>query len=206
MNNLRVDVILESEQRSASPVNIKFVAKLVGFTLLALIAIGVSYFIWSCVSDASTLERDKIEATRLGQEAARVQAEQNKFDEYKAISNELAGIRESRIPWREHLAHFQAMVPSNIQIESFAAKSTVVELSGRGKPPSRVFTLSLTGRAEGDKVANIVESFVQELRRGSGFGSLVESVPDKDVVVKVDPEDKRIRTFSIKIIYKPRSL
>jgi len=201
VNNLRVDVILESEQRSTSPVDIKTVARIAVGSLLALLVIGILYSVWG----AKSAQRRKIdfetEWAARSKLAARIRQDTNDLYQYTDIHNEVAGWEKSRILWHQHLADFQALVPPNIQITSFLVDEQVPVA---GKVATRNFTLNLQGRAEGENPRSIVDGFLAALRHGAGFSNMVESAS----VVKIDtvPGDERPhRVFTISVKYRPRS-
>lgn len=201
MNSLRVDVILETELRSASPVDVKFIAKTVGGLLLALLAGGVVYYVWGARTAERRLADIKGEWETTSRVEQRVRQDKNDLRLLTEIVAEIEGWKNSRILWHQHLADFQALVPPNIQITSFQLEEQVPMM---GKNAARVFSLNLQGRAEGDNPRRTVDGFLDALRHGSGFSNLVE----KANVVMFDtvPGAKmNLRVFTISIKYKPRS-
>lgn len=201
MNDLRVDVILESEQRSTSPVDIKTVAKIVAASLLALLVAGIGYSIWGAKSAQRRKNDIESEWTVRSRLAARIRQDTSDLHLYTDIRSEIEGWEKARILWHRHLADFQALVPKSIQITSFVVDE---QIPVAGKGATRNFTLNLQGRAEGDNPRSIVDGFLESLRRGAGFSNMVDSAS----VVKIDtvPGDERPhRIFTIAVKYRPRS-
>lgn len=201
MNSLRVDLILESERRSASPVSIKAVVKIVGGLVITLVVGGVLLYVLGAQSAKRQLSGIEQEWNQTSKTEARIRQDQKDLAWLSDVQAEIEGWKKARMLWHQHLADFQALVPPNIQITSFIVDE---QMPMSGNTSYRSFTLNLLGRAEGENPRATVDSFLTSLRRGAGFSNLVE----KAEVLKIDtvPLDKtNHRVFTIRVNYKARS-
>ena len=125
MKSLRVDVILESEQRSTSPVNLKFIGQIVGGLVLVLLIGGVSYYVLGARSVKQQLDALTEEWGKTSKVLDRVRQDQKDLRWLTDIYTEIDGWEKARVLWHQHLADFQALVPPNIQITSFSADDQI---------------------------------------------------------------------------------
>ncbi|MEI6971442.1 MAG: hypothetical protein WCL44_07965 [bacterium] len=205
MNSLRVDIILESERRSASPVSLKAAAKIIGGLVLTLLVAGVLIYIINAQSAKRRRADIEQDWERTSKIEARIRGDQKDLDWLNDVHAEIEGWKQARMLWHQHLADFQALVPPNIQITSFQVDEQIPTTgTGARLTSMRAFTLNLQGRAEGDNPRGAVDGFLTALRQGAGFSNLVEEA--KVLKIDTNPLDKtNHRIFTILVKYKARS-
>lgn len=201
MNSLRVDVILESEQRSSSPVSIKSGLKIVGGLVIALFIGSVLFYVVRVKSAEKRLVDITAEWEMTGKVATRVKQEQQDLQGLTDIQNEIEGWTRARLLWHKHLADFQAIVPPTIQITSFQVdEQNPMAGAGKNAHATRVFSLNLQGRAEGENPGQTVDNFLSALRSGPGFSNLVTDVGIKVDTVPGDKTNHRVFTMNVKYV------
>jgi len=197
VKNLRVDLILETEMRSPSPISLKLAVRAVGFSLLAAIILGTLAFVLQ-------VRRIKNEKIRLQTEFVRLEPKQQKVKDFQKenggnqkLLDEIIGWNKARICWSQHMADFRAIVPENIQITSFRIDET-------NPGTTRAFQLALMGRAEGENPTGLVDSLLTALQKGAGFSNLVASVAVQSIAT-IPGDNKPHRLFTIDVRYVARS-
>jgi len=188
--NLRVDLILETEQRSASPVSLNFIIRVVAITLLSVLVL-----------------------VRLRQYENNLEMIKGKHDAYlslkanmvikRAVLAECQGWENSRIEWCKVMDAFQRLVPATIQLRDVKVErlnSTV------NKKPVRLFTINIKGKATTDNAANDVEKLRQDLLKAPEFAGRLKEVVIPQGSFKVDPAPaaaKTDRVFELVCRYNP---
>ena len=201
MNSLRVDVILESEQRSSSPVSVKFVLQIAGGLIIALLVMGVLFYVVRVKSAERKLIDLTAEWERTGKVATKAKQDQKDLQWLTDIQNEIESWTRARLLWHKHLEDFQAIVPSTIQITSFQVdEQNPMAGAGRNAHATRVFTLNLQGRAEGENPGKTVDNFLSALRTGPGFSNLVTEVDVKVDTIAGDRTNHRVFIMNVKYL------
>lgn len=200
--NLRVDLILPSEQRSASSLNprslIRIGSILIPCALLAWLAYGLA--VMALVRNQFNVleeqwlyvEPQKAEAIRLSQ----------LLNTNRKLNDELMGWKSAHINWHETLAVLPRRVPATMQIQSVSAGQV---LQVEANVLARVFTLRIHGRATGARADQDVDELRDGLRREQTLADVVQSVEvgqfAADTSKSAQPED---RVFRLDCVYKPR--
>jgi len=172
--NLRVDLILPSEQRSGSPVSPKSLlrmASVVGPALVVLLVFMGIIGMLKLKSEEKMLQ-SKWELTEPLREDAdkRLAALQRSI----RIHRELEGWKKARITWHEHVGGIMRVTPANIQLEALRVSQTL-QLENK-RIPSRVFALTLKGKALGAQAEASVQNLERQLVRAAPFAGLVAQV------------------------------
>jgi hypothetical protein len=200
--NLRVDLILPSEQRSASLFNPRVVVRLTGILipvgLLALLAYGVTHMMFvkgrlaAAEQQWRSAEPRKAQAIKLG----------DQFNANRAIRDELAGWRATHVDWHRQLASVQRRVPPNVQVTSLGIAQV---LQTTNNVLARVFTMRLQGKAVGAGADADVEALREGLRTDpvltNVHGRVEITMFAADTDRNAKPED---RVFQIDCRYAPR--
>jgi hypothetical protein len=200
--NLRVDLILPSEQRSASSLNLRSLIRigsiLVPCALLAWLAYGLA--VLALVKNQFNIleeqwlfvEPQKAEAIRLTQ----------LLNANRKLNDELMGWKSAHINWHESLAVLPRRVPPTMQIQSVSVGQVLQAEAGI---LARVFALRIQGRATGARADQDVDELRDGLRREHALAEVVQSVEvgqfAADTSRSAKPED---RVFRLDCIYKPR--
>ncbi len=199
--NLRVDLILDTEQRSASPINLKSIIRILCITipLIIVVIIGIAL----AKANQSRNELNTLETTHA--------LTKPKFDEAVAMSSslknyddlldELESWKNARIEWHKQLREVQKQLPLEMDIQL-----TELEVIGASKLidnryPARVFTLTLEGKGTGGGAENNIGRLMTVLQNGEAFAPLVESLEVK----RFDKGARRSdRVFTFTTTYEPR--
>jgi hypothetical protein len=173
--NYRVDLILESEQRSASLISKKMVVR----TLCIVIPLSIALMVTSVVtnlinlkSNTAQLEESWKSKDPLAQKAMSVR---NDLNAHLDMQNELAGWKAIHSQWAEELIALQAAIPEDIQLVSLTLNQTLAAAT----PPSRNFSLTLDGKSVGESLSEAlapVKSLATYLETSEFFKSKIKKV------------------------------
>jgi hypothetical protein len=199
---VRVDLILPSERRSASPVSLKSGARLLGIGLLTGAAVWVGASL-AGIADLrgrlrqaeekwAAVEPRQQEAIRLIKEAT----------ENITIYSELEKLGSSRLAWHSHLSLLAGLVPEEIQLLDLSAQQEF-QVQGSNSV-ARAFTLTLSGRSAARGADLAVEKLRGRLQQDPVVSPLLESIE----VPKFgeDARNPADRAFQMTCKYRPRSL
>lgn len=204
--NLRVDLILESEQRSGSVVNLKStmrIASIVGPIILLFIAGSVFTNARRLNTELNMLE-GQMEIAGPKQEAAAELKEDLATN--LGILNELEGWQKSHIDWNEQLLGLQREVPATIQLNVLRISQALQLIDNR--IPARVFTLVLKGKAVGKDAEHDVDYLQRRLLKAPAFSSVMEKVeipPGGFRAVIEKDGSKSDRIFQLDCMYQART-
>jgi len=203
--NLRVDLILETEKRSASVINAKSILRISYVVLpviLFLIIGSLVLSVWRLNSTLKTLEDTLAIDGPKKDKALKLRAD---LWANLAILEEVEGWNKSHLSFHEQLLGVQKEVPERIQLQNMTFSHTTGLTNNM---PARIFALSLSGKAVGDMAQSYVTQFEDRLKKGPAFTNTMESA--KVVLFKrpdnVTDENKSDRLFQIECKYKPRYL
>lgn len=201
--NLRVDLIMESEQRSANVLNVK---SLIRISILAVPAIIIGTILVSSINVMHTKIRLK-NLTDKWEIAEKRQAEARGMNNDKALRNniktEILGWKNTHIDWHTQLLALQRMASLNMQFTRLNI-SQKIELINK-KNPGRFFILDLKGIAVGADAETNVQSFIANIREMEVFSTEMD-----DVIINNFGESsekgasKHDREFSIQCVYKQK--
>lgn len=202
--NLRVDLILESEQRSASIFNLKsalrFVAVLIPsiIVLLFLVSFAGYLSLKSQVNDLKT--ENEIKQPKV----ARADALSVEVAKNESMSKELAGVRNSAIDWHKQFVELMKVVPPEMYFDSIRAAQAY---QTEGAATQRKFSLTLAGKSKGAQS----EDNVLRLKRSltvSDFFAKYMTPPEVPIFMQDEaPGSKKTdRIFRIECSYKPRTM
>lgn len=199
---MHVNLILDEEKRSASPVSIALIAKLAGIVFLVLVAIwGVTFYMsYRSLQNDVRFSKDEWARTELKyKEALRLRTELNTRE---ATLNEIEGWRASRIAWGDQLKMLQAAVPAVIQLTDVRIDE-VIPVSG--VRTGRVYEATLSGRTPAERSEVNVSQLLDALK-SPPFDRFVESSSLPSGSFRQDPTDRSFRTFNIVSLFLPRPL
>lgn len=210
--NLRVDLIQETERRSATPVSVAFIIRISAFTLLAFAILGILLAINSISKNKRDLQYTESELTRIEPKYNAYVTLTNSLTHQRAILAECQGWERSRVEWHKAMLAFQSLVPERIQIREVRVNH---ELKPDGRKTQRVFTLTLKGRATTSQADSDVAKLKNDLAQTEIFASvLVNKAKDKTDKEGVEMLNynydsakegtKADRIFEIRCNFKPR--
>ena len=198
--NLRVDLILESEKRSASLISPRMALRIVtiaGPTIILALAGLAVFSIFNLRREVKALEADwQILEPRKNRAIAL--AERVTVNEEARA--ELEGWSSCHIDWNAQLSALQTAVPPNIHLS--ALKISQVLLLADEIDPARVFSMSISGKAVGSTAEADIQTLKDRLVTAPAFTAAVETVRVPEY--KADPDNKTNRLFRIDCDYFPR--
>jgi hypothetical protein len=200
---MHINLILETEQRSASPVSLAFMLKIAGGTII----VGLVLWLIAMYSSYRNLEESVKQATaqRILTEPKHAAAKQLRADLIlkSAKLKEIQSWRTTRVNWGQQLESLQAITPAMIQLSEIRVSQDILVRSNN--IPARVFELRLAGKTGAARSESNVSEFQQSLFRQPPFDSLVESVSIPAGAFRQDPLSKTDRVFEIVCKLNPRS-
>jgi len=198
--NVRVDLILKSERRSASPINMRSLSRLATVLVpVALVAVVVVYAvnIATLKSKVRMVERAWEEAEPKRKEALKLRAVAGRNE---TILQELEKWKQARISWSDHLRALQETVRPSIQMTKLQVLQSVQIMEGG--VPARVFTVAIEGIAVGRSAKEDVDHLQRGLRTVEPFDRTGEDVAITHFAAA--PGRRSDRVFSLKIALKPQ--
>ncbi len=202
--NLRVDLILETEQRSASMFNAKSLVRLVVVLVPSLILIAFLISFAGLLSLKNTAKQMDTELEIKQPKVARADALSVEVAKNERMEKELAGWRTSSVDWHRQFVDLMKITPKGMYFESLRVSHSFQ--TEKKLPPSRKYSVTIAGKSKG---ANS-EDNVLLLKRSltvSEFFSKCMNPPDASL--KQDPTQgakKTDRIFRMECNYKPRMM
>lgn len=199
--NLRVDLILESEQRSPSVVSLKLLKRLsiiVAPALLIFVAILSLLGTMRMGLKLSSLEAEW-QTLDLQKEAA--QARNAEIARNAAILKALDSWPATKLTLHDQLASLMRMTPETIQIMQLSYDQTITQT---GRDLGRATALRMQGRARGEEAENNILLMEKRFGKEEPFATLLNSVSMRgfgDSSAGALPTD---RIFTLECEYHPR--
>ena len=201
--NLRVDLILESEQRSGSIITVKSLVRIVSILVPLVVGLLLAWQAYGLVRIKTELR--STEARWQSVEPLEMKAKKL-AQERQANEDQLAqlnGWRKSHMDWHAHLLQLFHSVPENIQLQNLRISQALQVTSN--KVPARAFTLELRGKAVGVEAESSVNSYKRMLLEGPAFSNDVTRVEvplfGADTTAGAGKND---RIFEIRCSYRER--
>jgi hypothetical protein len=199
---MHINLIMENEQRSASPVSLAMLVKIIVATLITIMVLTLisAYFKYHNLKSSVAISAGKWKET----EPKHLAAKQLKLDldQKNTKLKEIQGWKTTRIHWGQQLESLQTMTPSMIQLSELQVTQDILV---RSNIPSRVFEMRLAGKTSSAGSEIHVRDFQQALFRQPPFDSLIETVSIPAGAFRQDPANKADRIFEISCKYNPRS-
>ena len=200
--NLRLDLILPEEQRSASVFNLRMLTRIATFTVPVILAVLVALVVLGMM--ALTNKVRSIEAAWAAAEPKKARAlkliQHAKSNDL--ILREIEGWQKSRLDLRDQLVVLQEGVDPRLQISSLRI-SQAFKLVDE-KFPARAFVLDLSGRASGTGADAAVQALQQHLLQSSVTSLLLQTNGIRITRFTADPQNKNDRLFDMDGVYAPR--
>lgn len=201
--NPHINLIKDSERRSASPVHVRFILRLAGALLpsLALIWLSLGFMqsrqlhtklIWA-EEEWSAIEPRFKAAMELQRDLVRV----------RDIESEINGWRNARHSWVPVLQALRETVPETIQMTMLQSEE---RLQLDGSTPVRTFNLKIWGRARGAFPDADVQSLRNAVSEHPILGNLIHQASIPRGSFGVDPAtdaDRAHRVFQLHAEFIP---
>jgi len=198
--NLRIDLILESEQRSATTLNLKLVGRVLLFalpTLLGLIILAATFSLIRLKGQLRDAEAQWLvdEPRMKAVQEIRKQANAN-----LAILQELESWKNSHVDWGNQLRGIQEVFPATLQLTTLTLADSI---DPKIQPPTCNALITLRGKAFDTNADRDVQRLRRALQRTVFFTNLVTDAEVRQF--EWDPANRNNRLFQIAILYKPRA-
>lgn len=198
---MHINLIYKVEQRSASPISIALMLRLVIGVFAFLVVFGVVMFFVGYSSlkhQVNALESEWKYADPKYKAAIQVRQElSERADTLKALQ----GWRDARIAWGGQLDSLGLMVPAVIQLNEIRVTHAVLLVSNN--TPTRVFEVKFSGRTSADRSEVNVVDFLNGFKE-KPFSQFVESALLPPGAFRQDPVIKSDRIFEVVCKYYPR--
>ena len=201
--NIRVDLILDNEKRSASLLNVKSIIRLAiiiaPLLVIVTVVLGGIGFMHSNVKLNNLKNRWELAEQR--QKEAKALRDETAIN--NRIKNELLGWRASQMPWGEQMVALQRIAPSNMQFIRLNISQTLLLVNNSF--PARQFVLTLSGKSKGSAAEANINTFIDTIKSSEIF-----TVPMEGVSIESFGEDRNEyatredRVFEIKCTYNAK--
>jgi hypothetical protein len=199
---MRVNLMLDTEMRSASPVSLTMVVRtLAGALIVLFLLLVISLFtsfraLQNNVTYAGLAwkqtEPKYLEAVRL----------RSNLTHKVATLREIQGWRNTRIAWGGQLETLKSTIPPMVQMTELIVIQDLLLMSNN--IPSRVFELRLAGRTGAVGSEASVSEFREALVSQPPFDKMIEAVTIPSGSFRQDPVNKSDRAFEIVCKYRPK--
>ena len=200
---MHVNLILDEEKRSSSPVSLGLAIRLAVITLLVLGAVWLISFYsayHTLQSNVRFLDEEWVRTESKYKEATQLRKD---LAAREATLNEIQGWRHSRIEWGDQLVAVQSAVPAVIQLS--AVRITQAVVAQTGGVFAKDCEMKLSGRTPADRSEVNVVQFMDALK-APPFDRFIESTVLPPGSFRQDPLDKASREFNIVCTYRSRPL
>lgn len=198
--NLRVDLILESEQRSASVVSLKFVIRLVAIVVPTILALLIVWAVSSFISIKKQVRNAEEAWKDTEPRQTAVQELRAKANVNLAMLQELEGWKKTHVDWNLHLQAVQRLFPKDLQLSSLTLTHVIQSTPKDGL--SRQFVIVLKGTAFGSGADQNVQRLRRSIQKSAPFTNILEEAEVKQF--EADPQNRNNRLFQVECRYQPR--
>ena len=204
MENLRIDLILEGEQRSTAPISLQGVARIVGVAAPLLILLGIAWAVVRFMAVKNTERMREAEWLLTEPQYEEAQKLTASMQTHRKILKLVEGWEKSILHWTDPLTAIRDHVPAGIQLVGLKVTHDIRAADGKTK---RFYGLLLQGKAVGTNAQHNVDGLRGDLASLEPFKDHVLDVVVREFEADTDKEaDKADRTFQISSRYKPRVL
>jgi Tfp pilus assembly protein PilN len=155
--NLHVDLILEGEQRSASPLSAKSLTRVATVTgpLILVVLGGLFLLNWLRVQRDSRVLRMEIAA--IEPKVAEARKLKEMLATHRETHAELEGWKRSRLEWHARMHALRGIVPRSIQLTSLRVSQAISLVEA--KAPAKSYSLTMEGLALGPSAEDDIKRF-----------------------------------------------
>ena len=200
---MHINLIYPEEQRSASPISVALIIRLVVVAVAVLVSVVVFSFYWEYKGLQDRVAAKETELKMLDAKYKAAIQTRNEVAIKGDVLKEIQAFRNTRIAWGEQLQNLQRAVPAVIQLTDMRVSQTVLTLSNNIS--ARVFEVRLAGRtAAARSEVNVVQ--LLDALKEPPFKGVVESATLPPGAFRQDPVNKTDRVFEIICKYIPKPL
>lgn len=200
---MHVNLLLDEERRSSSPVSLGLIIRLTVITVLVLLIVGAFSFYaeYRTLQNQVASTTDEWKRTESKYTAA-VQL-RNELADRNVTLNEIKGWRDSRIAWGKQLESLLPAVPAVIQLTELRVNQMVLSISNNVS--ARVYEMRITGKTAAPRSEVNVVQFLEAFKQPP-FAGVVDSAILPPGAFRQDPVAKTDRIFEVICKYVPRVL
>jgi len=202
---MHVNLILDTEKRSASPVPMTVLIRLALATLVLLVVLAV-FTVFSGFRNLQREVRWAHEEWRQNEPKYEAAIKlRNDLVLQKSILEEMKGWQEARVGWSRQMEALQGAVPPSVQLTDLRMGHLLLVLTNNNAA-ARVFEMRLAGRTGEASGANVGD-LRSTLTNQPPFAGLVQEADIPPGAFKQDPAHDAGRTdriFEIVCRYQPR--
>lgn len=205
-----VDLLLEDERRSASPINLGLALRLGGFAAVMVIVVAiVLLFAWRRDVDHK-LAVEEARWEQLKPQHLELLTLRVALDKLRASSRQIEACRRSRLPLGVELTQLQSGIPANIQLTALRLNQFIGNQKD-GASAGRSYEMHLSGRVSSDNPKRYVDELIAYLSTAAYTGRVeLVTVPNngfrKEVVrVSALGETRTDWFFELVCRYRTRS-
>jgi Tfp pilus assembly protein PilN len=203
---MHINLILDAEKRSASPIPLALVLRLAVAVGVLLILLVVFLFFNSYRTAARELQWAQADWKQNEPRHQAAIGQRTDLAFQKTVLEEIQGWPPSRLAWGKHLLALQQVVPDSIQLTELRISQSVVSVSNT--VPVRAIELRLAGKTGEASGAN-VSLLRQLLTNTPAFTGLVDEASIPVGAFRQDPDTaagRNSRVFEIVCRLRPRAL
>lgn len=206
--NLRVDLILESERRSASVINLRSIVRITSIVVPTIILLIVATFVVNSVLLTRRIaDHEGIKASLEGpqKEAVNLRVE---FEAHKKMAKELNTWKASVLPMKDCLVAIQECVPEQIQFQTLSFSETVGPfVKKKDQAPSRLQSISIDGQVVVSDAMTYINQLKEAIEKHPTLSNLVSLVEVTDFRAPDQGADAApYLLFQIKATLNPRKM
>lgn len=201
--NLHINLLLKSEERSASRISRKFLIK--AFAMFAgLLFLSLTVVVLAGARSANQAllfaEQEKKQLESVFRTVNELRQELTSLQE---LTNAITIWAQTRPDWPLLLSGVQSVVPANIQLTRLTANENITVVDNM---PTRVATLYLQGKAAGEHSETDVQELEKSLKEKSPFNGIMESAQVKQFEAARNEGQENMRVFDIECRFKTLKL
>lgn len=215
--NFRVDLIQDTERRSASVISAKFLIRLAAILVPVIIVLSMTGLVLGMLKIQAV--RDDMEQQWVDQEPKQkaAQALHAEVASNQQVLDEIEGWKKASLMWRDQLVELQKLVPKTIQLNDLRMTGRIEGYSENprepNKPPHRFYALRFNGIMFGDinidnAENNDVKKMVEDIQASPVFSNVVKSAKvdrfDRPEAAAGGSQPLNYLVFEISCDYKPR--
>lgn len=200
--NLRVDLIMENEKRSANVLNTKSIIRIGSIIVPIWIAVSVAVSVVTLITVKNKEKRLKTKWEHTEPRKAASLEARLKRRKINTILNELNGWKASHIDWHVQLNNIQRQVPRGIKFDDLMISQVLA--ADEKSVASRTFTMQINGQAAGSRSEENLQLFERRIIAMPVFAEQMTKVDMQGWASTLPDASKEDREFKIKCDYKPR--
>lgn len=202
--NLRVDLIMENEKRSANVLNAKSLLRLASVIVPLCLIVTVGVSVVNLMRVKNTEKRLKANWEHAEpRKAGAIEARKKKI-KATAVLNELKGWKASHIDWHVQLMSLQRQVPRGIKFDDLRINQILA--TDEKSLASRSFTMQINGQALGSRSEYNLQLLERRIIALPTFAEAMEKVDLQGRASTRKDAEKEDREFTIKCTYKQRTM